>query len=235
MTNLLDRALQNINLKYFNQSNSPEYITNLDINIPNDPFYIRNMLIFDRSQSADLQLPDNLIWVLKFVKECLAYESIIRSPRKLGYLTIRSGPVITRTDDQWHTDGFSTRVICLPQLSYFWSNKYPTQYVEYPFELPEDFDPLKHNLFKYIEKTLSTNQEVKKVSSHSINLFDPYVIHRRQPNISNEIRAFVRYTSSEIYIPDINLTQNHLLLNPRTTNGVAFRNTLLDYHVEKYK
>jgi hypothetical protein len=193
------------------------------------------MLILDMSQSPNFQLPDYLLWLEKFVIECLNHESKINSCRKLGYLTIRSGPVITKTDDQWHTDGFSTKICCKPQLSYFWSDRYPTQYVEFPFELPKDFNPLKHNLFSYLNNVLPINQEVKQVGIQSINLFDPYVIHRRQPGISNKIRTFIRYTASEIYIPDINLTQNHLLSNPQTTNGVAFRNTLLDYHLEKSK
>jgi hypothetical protein len=100
LNSLLDRANKHINLKYFNQFNSPKFINDLNINIPSESFYVRNMLILDMSQSPNLQLPDYLLWLEKFVIECLNHESKINSCKKLGYLTIRSGPVITKTDDQ---------------------------------------------------------------------------------------------------------------------------------------
>jgi hypothetical protein len=229
--NIFERALDAIDLKYFNQGNSPEHIGNLQLEIPQNRQYIRNILVYDTNQSSKIWLPIDMEWTRPLIQLAQNHlTNTINANRPFGYLTIRSGEVTTKTDDQWHTDGFSLKVNCQPQLSYFWSNHYPTEYVNMPFVLPDDFDPLVHNIFSYIQHIMPLDQKVCNVRENSVNLFDPYVIHRRQLGITGQFRTFVRYTASAIVIPDINLTPNPLLDNPQITDGISFRNKLKNYH-----
>jgi len=70
------------------------------------------------------------------------------------YLTVRSGKVTSRTDDVWHVDGYSEKITHLPEQNYIWCDKFPTEYVEKAFKIPDDFNPKIHNIHLFLQEEI---------------------------------------------------------------------------------
>ena len=138
------------------------------------------------------------------------------------------GKVCSVTDDQWHLDGFSTRITHTPEQNYIYTDCHPTQYVSQSVNIPEDLDPKVYNLNTYLDKFVK-NENIKVCKPCNVYCIDPYVLHIR-PDIPDDVfRTFVRVSFVPIEIDDVNNSQNPLIPLEYNKNGVEFRNSLKHY------
>lgn len=228
-TELFERATRPVSLSEFANECLPLKISALDMRVPAHDQYVLRMLIVRAGQRL-LMLPSECAWVQPLVDLALAaLPPNVNWLSTYGYLTIRNGIVRSVTDDQWHVDGFSTRVSHLPELNFVWTDCHPTEYVTGPVEFPNDFDPQKHNVNPYLARRLST-RSIRSLEARTVYAMDPYILHRR-PTVSEGIRrCFVRLTFAHVEIDDINNTFNSLLPTDYHRDGVRdVRDLLLDY------
>jgi len=132
------------------------------------------------------------------------------------------------TDDQWHVDGFSTKIPHVPEQNYVWASHTGTQCAELAVRFPKDFDPLRHNVNTYLTQFID-RKKITSLEPGVVYVMDPYMLHRRPPQTSNTYRTFVRVTHVPIQINDIKNTPNPLLPIACDTDGVAYRNMLENY------
>lgn len=227
-----ERAYKPLNLNQYSKENNPDFLP-----YKFDHFnligrcYIKRMLI--RFHNDEYKLPFSLLPLKDFIHAATCWqENVIGIKHPFVYLTVRHGEVTSETDDEWHVDGFSTRITHLPEQNYIWSNHSPTEFVNKKFKIPKDFDPLKHNIQTFFQNRIKEKDKLTMLSKR-VYCIDPYVIHRRpfiEPNIH---RTFVRLTFSPILIADDTNTQNYLLPVPKfSVDGVKdFRNKLKDYDI----
>ena len=186
--------------------------------------------------SRGLKLPVGLEWIwpaLSMAERFQRDEVGVLHPHT--YITVRRGPVVTKTDDVWHVDGFSTRYAHLPEANYIMvSGSMGTEYLDQTFEFPEHFDPLKHDIQKYFQNEAAPWGSTRGMKLDTLYFLDPYVIHRRPPSSRGAQRTFVRISFTPIEIPDINNTPNPLLPTAHyVLDGIKeFRDGLRDYHEE---
>lgn len=122
------------------------------------------------------------------------------------YVTVRHG--IPQDDaDTWHLDGGSLRVELIPERNYVWTSD-GFQYKTGPVQFPDDFDPVRQDMFTHIGKQLK-DAEIKETEGGVWNLLTPFCFHRRRPGTKH--RTFIRVTFPDIEIRDCNNTQNPLL------------------------
>lgn len=151
----------------------------------------------------------------------------IRQP--FCHITVRHGEVTSKKDDEWHVDGFSMNVSHLPEQNYIWVNKYPTEYIERRFDIPEDFNPRKHNIHLFFQDVIE-DEEIKTLDEETLYCLDPYIVHRRPEVPKGITRTFVRVSFCPMEIKDINNTQNPLLPREYERDGVeTFRENLERY------
>lgn len=226
MSHLNVRAWKPLNLQEYRHAHLPEYVAPCYLVFPENPLYILRMLI--RSQNEDqYSAPDNLFFLKPFIDACIAYQKkYVRVRHPFLYLTVRHGPVVSETDDEWHVDGFSMKYNHLPEQSYIWANHSPTQFGTVELDI-KGFNPAKHNIHKLIQR----HNPLPAVGSrpNAIYCIDPYIIHRRPPNLNKDAwRSFVRVTFSPIEIRDVNNTLNPFVVSNNDFDGVKqFRDKLL--------
>lgn len=143
------------------------------------------------------------------------------------YVTVRHGEVTSTTDDEWHVDGFSMRKEHVPEQNYIFTDVFPTEYVDQSFPVPEDFDPMQHNLHWFLQDQVKT-KNIKELPSKQWCLIDPYVVHRRPKVCSGTQRTFIRVSFVPIEIESDLNTPNPLLLC-RRYEGSDIRNRLIRY------
>lgn len=146
------------------------------------------------------------------------------------YVTVRSGPLSSKTDDEWHFDGASFRTDIIPERNYIWVDKYPMEYKVGRLQFPADFDPVRHNLFTYAARCLDgTPHQASKPKTWY--MLSPFCLHRRAFVPDGSPRTFVRIAFTDVEGRDINNTQNPLL--PTNAFGRdpvrTFRDKLADY------
>lgn len=225
---LRDRAHQALSLAHFETRNLPELVGESILDCPYERQYILRMCI--KSLNSDFKIPDCLNWLNTAIDQAVEYQrDNVQVEHPYCYVTVRHGKVESTTDDEWHVDGFSTRITHLPEQNYVVCSDYPTQCLSLPICFPTDFDPNKHNVHTYIQSMAEYGHQ-SGIGRHAMHCFDPYVIHRRPYVPPNVTRTFVRISFVPIEIQDINNTPNPLLFMPSTNrDGVAIRNSLLDY------
>ena len=106
----------------------------------------------------------------------------------------------------------------------------PTEYAEQAFELPGDFNPMKHNIHWYFDDRVKA-ENIRRCEEKAICLFDPYFVHRRPKNTVNMMRTFWRISFIQIEIEDGQCQQNPLL-PVKVFNGGDIRTTLTRYEVK---
>ena len=171
--------------------------------------YILRMLI----KSPDLEtwaIPEELQWLENTVKYCARFQDQHFSTHSFVYVTVRSGKVLSVTDDIWHVDGFSKKISHIPEQNYIWTDTNPTEVLDQNFTIPKDFDPSKHNLHDYFQKQ-ANNQNIRTLSPNTLYTIDPYIIHRRPLVSNNTERCFFRISFVPIEIQDDTNTHNPLL------------------------
>jgi hypothetical protein len=186
---------------------------------------------------GEWKIPNSLSFLEKHIKQLWEWDA-----QNTGiydswcYVTVRHGEVTSRTDDEWHFDGSSFRTDIIPERNYVWVNHSPTEYKVGELFIPDDLDPIKHNLFTFAAKQLE-NAPVQTTIENQWYLLSPYVLHRR-PHVLNpafKSRTFVRVCFTDIEGRDVNNTHNPLLPTPFFgRNPVqSFRNNLKHYYSQK--
>lgn len=219
MAHLNVRAWKPLNLQEYKHAHPPERVAAFAIpDLPPEPLYVLRMLVGTQNQPKIL-LPFKLKFLSGFIDLCANYQrKYVKVKHPFTYLTVRHGPVVSKTDDDWHVDGFSLKYNHLPEQSYVWADHSPTQFGAAELDL-KGFDPAKHNLHKLIQK--QGVSPVFNIDGGTIYCIDPYVIHRRPPNLDKkDWRSFVRVTFSPIEIRDVNNTINPYIKSNNDFDGV---------------
>lgn len=224
------RARKALNLAQYSQVNSPDRLTQVDLDTPEDRQYVLRMLV--KEPFGDFKIPERLEWLEPMIDVARTHQSNMGIRQPYCHVTVRHGEVTSEKDDKWHVDGFSMNVTHLPEQNYAWVNRYPTEYLERSFDIPVDFDPRKHNIHLLLQDLLDGDEDVKAFDEETVYCFDPYVPHRR-PEVPTGIeRTFVRVSFCPMEIRDVNNTQNPLLPRDYDRDGVKeFREKLERYPV----
>jgi len=229
INSIYDRAFNIINTRQYNNFNAPDELDQIDLDIPDDNIYILRMLI--RRSLEDFKIPDDLKWVQPLIEMSERNQKHLGVIHPFCYLTIRSTDHLSKTSDEWHVDGFSTRITHLPEQNYIWVNHMPTEYLLKKINIPNDFNPLENNIHYLIQDLVNDSDEIQTINSKTLYCFDPYVIHRR-PRIITGHRTFIRISFTPIEINDINNTENYILKTYYNRDGIKdFRNKLERYPI----
>lgn len=205
----LKRANKNLNLREFSKFCSPVFIGNEHYDVPEKRQYILRMMV--RSpESGTFRIPRELDWLAPTIFKLNRIQQNSGLNNRFVYVTVRHGLVESKTDDIWHVDGFSMKVVHKPEQNYIWTNHSPTEYSRQAFQIPEDFDPMKHHLHWYFNERVK-QETVARISRGSIWLFDPYFIHRRPKPAFGIPRTFWRVSFVPIEIEDGRCTPNPLM------------------------
>lgn len=219
-----DRATRPINLNDFQDAGGPEKVGRLILSPPEDDQYILRMAI--KADGGPIFIPRQLFWIIPMLNMVTEYQDNINRNHPFIYVTIRHGLVKSKRDDEWHVDGFSTKIPHLPEQNYIWANQDATEYAEISAKIPSDFNPRQHNINHYLEQCVT---EVKKAEANTVYCMDPYVLHRRPMSTTGTKRTFIRISYVPIEINDINNTQNPMLERNYTDDGLVFRSQLVTY------
>ena len=227
---LQERSLSKFSLETLTNPNISlpcEKIGNCAINrIDNTSIGVLNMLIMYK---WDMALPEKFNALEPFIELALnrMEDQNLLMMYPYAYLTIRQN-YETTTDTEWHLDGYSPK-LKNPEQIFLWSDNGGTEISNSSIELPERFDPTIHNLYKsfrfYNDPDIITSNE------NGVYHIDTYNIHRRNPDICNSNRFFLRLAFSQILFNDINMTTNPLITvaeRVQLTNGRLYRDVLLD-------
>lgn len=206
MNTLIERAKDQLDLKYFKQRNYPISIRKFEVYPPKKSINILRMCI--KHPQFGFKFPSEYYWMYPlFINTCWIQTNYIKRNHPYIYLTIRHGIVNTTTDDVWHVDGFSMRYKHYPEQNYIWSDCYPTEFLIQEFDIENQFDPLKHNIYWYIQDR-AKEFNIISANPKELSLIDPYVIHRRPKESFNIQRTFIRISFVPIEIEDDKNTQN---------------------------
>lgn len=211
----------------YNNLNVMDDLGEKELNCPYDNQYILRMIV--KIAHSDLLLPSELEWTRSLVEEAIANQEVLGIFQPFCYITVRRGLVQSVNDDEWHVDGFSTKITHLPEQNYIISDCYPTEYVEKKFHFPNDFNPLVHNVHLFFQDNI-VESDVKVAKVNHMYACDPYNVHKRQ-NIPNDVmRTFLRISFTPIEIMDDANTPNPLLpMRDYKRDGVEIRNQLKRY------
>jgi len=231
--NVKSRAFLALSVDRFSNENLIDRVGTFGVKCPYDRQYVLRMLC--RLPHEEFKIPSELGWLRVMLKMSDSYQrNVIGINHPFCYITVRHGLVTSETDDEWHTDGFSTKITHLPEQNYIVADSYPTEYAEKRINFPNDFNPLRHNIHKYICRRIDHN-EVKYCEAGMVYCLDPYNIHRRQVIPNNVLRTFVRISYTPIEIMDDANTVNPLIKVRRyDRDGIKIRNELADYDLEKF-
>ena len=181
------------------------------LDIPDDQYVLR-MLVMS-PESGGLRMPPELQWLRSTLELCTYMQSEIGVRHPYIYVTVRSGIVRSVADDEWHVDGFSMRVPHVPEQNYVWADSFPTEVLDQQFVIPDDFDPLKHNIHQFFQDRADESR-VRVLAPQHLHLIDPYIVHRRPAVVVGTRRTFFRISFVPIQIEDDTNTANPLLPVP---------------------
>jgi len=223
---IVGRAKQLVSVLEFENNVEPIELSKILIECPHDTQYVLRMCV--SADGNNLNIPPELKWLQPLVIEALMHQlNAVQVEKQFCYITVRHGKVKSVTDNEWHVDGFSTKVPHVPEQNYIWTNSIPTEYTNVSVKFPDDFDPLVHNVNFFLQEHIT--EEVKQCKPNVMYCLDPYILHRRPSESTAKVRTFVRISFVPIMINDINNTQNPLLPQEYTSDGISFRNTLKKY------
>lgn len=194
-----------------------------------DSQMILRMLV--RAKYGEFKIPDSLEWLRETILDVSDFDAALTGIKESWcYVTVRHGPVVSVTDDQWHFDGASFRTDIVPERNYVWVNHTPFQFKTGRLNFPVDFNPIKYDLFSFAEKELK-NSPIQVSKSATWYLVNPFVFHRRNPAIPEGSRTFIRISFPDIEGRDIMNTENPMLPTPFFGRDPVktFRNNLLKY------
>lgn len=224
----LERARRNLNLADFASGSAPYAVRRHTARPPVDRQYILRMMV--RSPSLPLTIPTELAWLEPTIRYLDAYQKRHSLHNPYIYVTVRHGIVTSTTDDEWHVDGFSMRYPHVPEQNYICVNGAAgTWFSGKPWNIPATFDPLKHNIHRYLQQH-GADDSIYQAHEDTIYAIDPYCVHKRPPTRGAEgrIRTFWRVSFVPIEIEDDTCTRNPLF--PAKHYGrTDIRNQLTDW------
>lgn len=230
MTTIIDRANRVVSLAEFEKNVYPIELSNINVICPFENQYILRMCV--STDGINFLIPNEMNWLKPLFIEALTHQkNVINVEKNFCYITVRHGVVKSVTDDEWHVDGFSTKISHVPEQNYIWTNSIPTEYTNVSVKFPDDFDPLKHNVNHFLEQNIT--DEIKQCKENVLYCMDPYIIHRRPTVSTGTVRTFVRISFVPIMIDDINNTQNPKLLQNYKNDGIKYRNNLKKYETNQ--
>jgi len=202
-----------------------------DVDCPSDQYILRMMI--KRPDDGGFTIPDRLLWLLPTIEMTWRIQSHCFVKHPFCYVTVRCGEVKSVTDDEWHVDGFSMRIPHVPEQNYIWSDSYSTEVLDQQFIIPDDFDPLKHNLHQFFQDRADLSK-VRQLKEKHIAFIDPYIVHRRRNDIPpGTLRCFFRISYVPIEIKDDACTPNPHLPNV-AYNSKDYRHSLIRYNSATY-
>jgi hypothetical protein len=181
-----------------------------------------------KSPTSQFLVPEELAWLQYPLDLSLEQQRLAEIPVKFVYVTVRHGLVKSVTDDAWHVDGFSMRVPHTPEQNYAWSSNHPTQFLNQRIHIPDDFDPLSHNIHTYFQDTADDTNLVEGTAGMLFG-FDPYVIHRRPSVPPGTFRTFFRISFVPIEIEDDTCAINPLMGRSQPYGRRDIREMLVPY------
>lgn len=223
-----DRAERDLNLKFYDNlypMPCEAHIEPIKF-IPTEAQHILRMMI-RAPWSHGFRIPKELQWLKPQIDAAYADHCLKFPSRPFIYITVRSGEVISITDDEWHVDGFSMRIPHQPEQNYIWTSSHPTEWLNQIFKFPHDFDPMKHNIHQYFQDN-ADETKIKTVRKQSWYIIDPYVVHRRPKVPPGTVRTMVRISFVPIEIQDNTCSRNPLM-RPITYSHRDIRETLCRY------
>lgn len=190
--------------KYYSKIQSPIDLGQHVMNCPNDNMYILRMPI---KHNRRWKIPTELLFLKSFIKYCKSYVFDHLNDIKYNYvyLTVRHGPQLDQLTDVWHVDGFQGNPAerHIPEVSFLWVDKSPTEWAIQQFDIPGSFDPTKHNFFNIIDPQVKI---IRQTPMNHIIMFNPYMVHRKAKSVWS--KTMVRLTFSPVEIKDPNFTHN---------------------------
>lgn len=201
----------------------------LDLEVPTVPQMILRMMIRN-PESKGFQIPSELEWLRTIILACDVVQKSHEVNYPFVYVTVRHGIVNTVTDDLWHVDGFSMKTPHTPEHNYIWANNNPTEILDQKVNLPEDFDPMRHNVHQYFQDVADESNTCTMRSEH-IYAIDPYVIHRRPTIVPGTQRTFFRVSFIPVEIEDDTCMVNPLIPREKPYNQEDIRLRLERYPV----
>lgn len=226
------RAFTAINLEQYKQVNEPDELGFIDLSLPTQRQYILRMFV--KEMFGEYKLPQELQWLNPMLIACTENQKAMGISQPFVYITVRNGIVDSETDDEWHVDGFSQMITHLPEQNYTWCDKVSTEYVKMAFDIPDDFDGLKHNVHNFFQNRIEENDAIS-TKDKTVYVFDPYVVHRRPKATKGMERCFIRISFTPIEIRDVNNTLNPLLPTNYKRDGLKdMRDKLINYDCETY-
>lgn len=154
--NILNRSHRILNLFEYQDTGLPTILGKLDLQCPFDDQYILRMAIC--VDGGLIQVPDELEWIRPMLYLALDDQALAGVYHPFIYVTVRHGIVRSQTDDEWHVDGFSTKVPSIPEQNYIWSNKNGTEYVPIRVHFPADFDTRIHNVNHFLQQFVNQDE-----------------------------------------------------------------------------
>lgn len=195
--------------------------------VPADQMILRMLL---RPKYGEFHIPEELDWLKDTILRLSEVDRDITGIKDSWcYVTVRSGTPFPTTDE-WHFDGGSLRVELIPERNYIWCSKFGVQYKLGGVSYPEDFDPVKHDLFSYARKEVAQSR-VLTADEKMWYLLSPFCLHRRDPMSNGHHRTFVRVSFIDIEVRDVRCTQNPLLptIAYKRDPVASFRDKLSEY------
>jgi hypothetical protein len=181
-------------------------------------------------ESGGFRMPHELNWLRPAIYACDGIQKQNGLPNQYVYVTVRSGEVLSQTDDDWHVDGFSMRVPHLPEQNYICASSPATEWQAKSFDVPDDFDPMRHNLHWLLQEQ-AEDDATRQCDPFVAYAIDPYCVHRR-PQFNGR-RLFWRVSFVAIAIEDDTCTPNPLLPMPRYGRR-DIRESLVGYPLTPY-
>lgn len=197
-----------------------------EVSLPRESQMILRMMV--RTPTSDgVRIPPELDWLKPTILFCDSLQERQGIHNEFVYITVRHGPVVSKTDDLWHVDGFSMRKPHPPEQNYIWTSCYGTEVLNQRIELPSDFNPLEHNIHRYFQSR-ADETNVQVLDTCKLYAIDPYVIHRR-PKLPEVWRTFFRISFVPIEIEDDTCTVNPLIPREKPYGREDIRLKLKDY------
>lgn len=237
--NIYERAKQWLSLDTYEKADpAPEFLhysplPDYPLRPPSPRQYILRMPVLT-PWSHILFVPPELKWLEPHIRLCRAHHDTLFPEHPFIYVTVRHGVCSSTTDDEWHVDGFSYRKRHVPEQNYIYSNVYRTQWLDHKFRIPQDFNPLKHNIQQFFTDSYHDSggdDDRNREFGPGWNIIDPYIVHRRPRIAQNRVRTMIRISFVPIEIEDDNYTQNSLIYAKQYGGVNKFRETLVRYTV----
>lgn len=207
----------------------PKYCFDADFEQPREDQQILRMIVKSKYEN-NIHIPEEIGWLRSEILRLNELDKNLTGIQNSWcYVTVRKGIPYKETDE-WHFDGGSLRTELIPERNYICVDRFPTQYKIGGVHFPDDFDPVRHNMFSYAKKTLE-DEEIKTIDVNKWYLLTPFCFHRRDPASNDIKRLFVRVTFVDIEVRDVRCTQNPLLPTDAYQRDPvsSFRIKLVDY------